>query len=247
MIQVIDRAFDILEFVAHRETGGLSLKEISEHVSLNQATCANILKSLTTRKYLEHIGPKKGFRLGPMATFLIGNFSLRPLLVMAAKDEIDKLSYNLNENCLLGVIHHEKRILVYSTTIDHDLSVKNKPERSVYETASGRLILAYLPEAELQSFIERQSLPIAIVWDGVQTLSALQDELKRIRESGMLITHTASHLVGVAVPIWKNQTVVAALSTYLPESRYSKDMAIKIDIHMKEAAQAISKKLSVTE
>ncbi len=243
MIQVIDRAFDILEYVAHRETDGISLKEISEHLSLNQATCANIIKSLTKRKYLEHIGPKKGFRIGPMSTFLIGNFSLRPLLVMAGKDVIEKLSVDLNENCLLGVIHHDKRILVYSTTIDHELSVRNKPERVVYETASGRLLLAFLTVEELTAFIEKQGLPSKAIWKEAHTQELLLAELKRIRANNIVTTHTQSHLVGVAVPVLKNDKVIAALSTYLPESRYSTAATKNIETKLRQAASEISKRL----
>ncbi len=244
MIQVIDRAFDIMEYVANRETDGISLKEISEHLSLNQATCANIIKSLTIRKYLEHVGPKKGFRLGPMSTFLIGNFSLRPLLVMAGKDTIDNLSRSINENCLLGVIHHEKRILVYSTTIDHELSVRNKPERNIYETASGRLLLAFLAEEELKAFVEKQSLPSEVIWKEAQTIESLQNALSQIRNNKLVITHTPNHAVGVAVPIWKEKIVVASLSTYLPESRYTPTVATNIETKLREAADEISKRLT---
>jgi IclR family KDG regulon transcriptional repressor len=244
MIQVIDRALDILEYVAARESAGISLREISDHLSLNQATCANIIKSLTKRKYLEHIGPKKGFRLGPMATFLIGNFTLRPILVLAARDTIDRLSNDLNENCLLGVIHQDKRILVYSTTIDHDLSVRNKPERSVYDTATGRLLLAFLKEHELTAFIDREGLPSQAIWKEASTKEGLLKELTAIRDKKIVVTQTPTHVVGVAVPVWKNEKAVAALSTYLPESRYSPAAAFRIDAKLRESAAEISKTLN---
>lgn len=246
MIQVIDRAFDILEYVANSEHGGLSLKDISDHVKLNQATCANIIKSLTKRNYIEHIGPKKGFRLGPMATFLIGDFSLRPLLVLAAKDTVDNLSAELNENCLVGVVHHDKRILVYSTAIDHDLSVRNKPERSIYETASGRLLLAFLNDEEQLRYVERQGLPAKNIWQGVETTEALLAELKSMREKKIVITRTSSHVVGVAVPLWKNETVVAALSTYLPESRFTSSAKKNIENKLRSAAEEISNRLTTS-
>lgn len=57
------------------------------------------------------------------------------------------------------------------------------------------------------------------------------------------MTRTASHVVGVAVPVWKNGTVVAALSTYLPESRYTTKTAPNIQRKLKEAAAAISENL----
>lgn len=246
MIQVIDRALDILEFLAQRDSNGASLKEISEKFSLNQATCANIIKSLTIRKYVEHIGPKKGFRLGPMAKFLVGNFSNRAILVMAAKDIVEKLSTELNENCLVGVMHHDKRILVYSTAIDHDLSVKNQPERTIYETASGRLLLAFLSDVEQKAFIEKNGTAPPAVWKEGAGKEKLLNELKAIREKKILITHSASHVVGVAVPIWKVETVIAALSTYLPESRFTSTAKANIEKKIRVAAAEISQRLSKT-
>lgn len=162
---------------------------------------------------------------------------------MAAKETIDKLSDDLNENCLLGVIHHDKRILVYSTTIDHDLSVRNKPERKVYETATGRLLLSYLDSDQLEAFLQREGLPSEDIWREASAWDRLLDELKKIKENEIVVTRTASHVVGVAVPVWKNETVVAALSTYLPESRYTTKTAPNIQRKLKEAAAAISENL----
>lgn len=102
---------------------------------------------------------------------------------MAAKETIDKLSDDLNENCLLGVIHHDKRILVYSTTIDHDLSVRNKPERKVYETATGRLLLSYLDSDQLEAFLQREGLPSEDIWREASARDRLLDELRKIKET----------------------------------------------------------------
>jgi IclR family transcriptional regulator, KDG regulon repressor len=244
MIQVVDRALDILEYLAVHEGRGLSLKEISNHMSLNQGTCANIIKSLATRRYVEHIGPKKGFRLGPMAFFLIGNLSLRPQLIMVAKEIVENLSKDLNENCVLSVINRDKRILLYSTTVDHNLNANNKLERNIYETASGRLLLAYIPLEELNELIASHPLPSKQLWKEAQTKKKILTELKSIRANNIVITRNANHIIGVAVPIFKNQLPIASLSTYLPVSRCPNDVAKNIEIKLRAAAQDISNRLN---
>lgn len=222
MIQVIHRALDILEYIARQEGQAVSLKEVSDHLKLNQATCANIIKTLSNRNYVEHIGPKKGFRLGVMAEFLIGNFSFRSQLLLAAKGEMDKLTQKLNESTILGIIQNDKRVVVYSSNSDHDLNVRSKTERSVYETASGRLILSYYNDEEIMKFIERNGIPPTETWNEIKTKADLIEALKKIKKAGYVLTHSAKHIVGIAVPIKKGENIAASLSIYLPASRFSK-------------------------
>jgi DNA-binding IclR family transcriptional regulator len=60
MVLVVIKTFDILELVALRNGQPISLTEISAELGLNQATAANIIKTMVAKEYLEHIGKKKG-------------------------------------------------------------------------------------------------------------------------------------------------------------------------------------------
>ena len=55
MIQVINRALDILELIAEEPEKQKSLSEISEKLDLNSGTCANIIKTLVSRNYINKI------------------------------------------------------------------------------------------------------------------------------------------------------------------------------------------------
>ena len=56
MIQVIHRAFDILEYLSQDPKREFSLGEIAAYTGLNSGTCANIMKTLVRRNYVEHLG-----------------------------------------------------------------------------------------------------------------------------------------------------------------------------------------------
>ena len=64
MIQVINRALNILEIIAHDHNKEWGLSEIANELELNHGTCANILKTLVQRGYVEQMGLKKGYKLG---------------------------------------------------------------------------------------------------------------------------------------------------------------------------------------
>ncbi len=145
MIQVVRRALDILEYVATRPERACSLTEIAESLKLHQATCANIIKTSADKQYLEHVGRKKGYRLGAMA--------YNQNLILAAKDIMEELTGRLNETSLLGILRNQKRFIVHLVNSDQDLQVRSKTEQNLYETASGRLLLAYLPDKEKDNVI----------------------------------------------------------------------------------------------
>ena len=95
MVLVVVKALDILELVARDAGRAHSLTEIAESLQMNQATCVNILKTLVDKNYLEHLGRKKGYRLGPMAYSLTNNPSYSQDLLLAAKDLMEDLTTNL--------------------------------------------------------------------------------------------------------------------------------------------------------
>ena len=59
MIQVINRALDIIEFIAREPEKPKSLSDIANTLELNAGTCANIIKTLVERNYIEKLEYKK--------------------------------------------------------------------------------------------------------------------------------------------------------------------------------------------
>jgi DNA-binding IclR family transcriptional regulator len=244
MIQVIIRALDILDFVARQGNEPVSLAEIAAAVDINQSTCANIVKTLVARNYLEHPGRKSGYRLGAGAYQLTGNQAYHDYLVPAAKDVMETLSRSLNESCLLGILRNRKRFIVHIVHGDQDLQVRTRTETDIYPTATGRLLMSFLPPKELDSLIQALGLPQPPVWNGIESKEDLLAELRNIRRSEMVLTLSPKHIVGIAVPIRKKEQVVASLSIYLPESRFTPQHRELITLRLREAAATINERLA---
>jgi DNA-binding IclR family transcriptional regulator len=243
MIQVVRRALDILEYVATRPERACSLTEIAESVKLHQATCANIIKTLVDKQYLEHVGRKKGYRLGAMAYHLTGNLTYNQNLILAAKDVMEELTGRLNETSLLGILRNQKRFIVHLVNSDQDLQVRSKTEQNLYETASGRLLLAYLPDKEKDNVISATGLPQPPVWPEASNRETLLHALAEIRAKELAVSLSAKHIVGLAVPIYKAGQVIAGLSVFLPESRFTDRHRTEILESLKAASQKINERL----
>ncbi len=243
MVLVVVKALDILEWVARDSGRAYSLTEIAEGLQMNQATCVNILQTLVSKNYLEHLGRKKGYRLGPMAYNLTNNLSYSENLISAAKEVMENLTAHLNETSILGVIRNQKRFIVHLVNSDQDLQVRSRTERSVYETASGRLLLAYMVPKERDSFIAATGLPSADTWPGGDTPEGIATELTRIRLDELSVTVSKTHIIGLAVPVRKQDQVVASLSVFLPQIRCSATRRKEIIQTLRQAAQQIDQRL----
>lgn len=148
-------------------------------------------------------GQKKGYRLGPMAYNLTNNPSYNQNLVSAAKDVMEELTSQLNETSLLGILRNHKRFILHLVNSDQDLQVRSRSERNVYETASGRVLLAYLTPKEQENFILVNGLPAEDIWQEAASREGLENALSKIKKNELAITYSKTHIIGLAVPIKK--------------------------------------------
>lgn len=247
MVQVLIKAFDILELVAQRNGQSITLTEIADELQLNQATAANINKTLVHKGYLEHIGKKKGYRLGPAAYRLTNEVPYGQDLVNAARELMEKLTTKLNESCLLGVLRNYKRYILHVVNSEQEIQVQMRSERNVYETASGRLLLAYLSEKELERFIQHNGLPDPALWEEASSMEKLHEALDQIKKEALAMTFMGNrHVRGFAVPIVVQDKVVAGLSVFLPEYRCTAARQKEIILALKSSAEQIGNKMMLS-
>ena len=246
MVLVVVKALDILEYIARDAGRAYSLTEIAGGLNMHQATCVNILQTLVEKNYLEHLGRKKGYRLGPMAYDLTNNAAYSQHLITAAKDIMEDLTAQVNETSILGVIRNQKRYIVHLVNSDQDLQVRSRTERSLYETATGRLLLAYLPAKERDSLIATLGLPPALIWPEAHTQAGLETELNQIQADELCVTLSPTHIIGLAVPIRKQKQVIASLSIFLPEIRATDEKKTEVIHALRETSLLIDKRLTLS-
>lgn len=243
MIQVIHRAFDILELVAMDRSREYGLGEIADTLKLNNSTCANIIKTLVNLGYLEQRKKKQGYKLGSKAYYLTGNFLNKRELLKAAVAPIKELRDKLNESCILAIIQDNVRITLHKELCTHELQVVSNGEgKNAYLTATGRIILACLNPAQREQFTQKYGLPNEM-WPEVKNEKDLENELGKIKEKQLAIHFDGAFIVGVGAPIYMNDEIVASIGIYLPEVRFNYNVQEQIFLEISKTARQISKKM----
>lgn len=221
----------------------MSLSEIAAKTGLNAGTCANIIKTLVARNYLEKVGRFEGYRIGRKMYGITGESSKNELLIEASLAQMQALTGKLNENTLLCVLSGDKRIVIKRIQSDNELQANTAKEKKVWDTASGRLLVAMLEEEELHQFIESFGLPTKQEWADAAGMKSFQQSIKLIRKQGYSIQVTKEHILGIAFPVYAKGKVVASLGMYMPESRCNASGIKEIISLIKKSAKIISRSL----
>lgn len=247
MIQVLHRAFDILELLAGQPDAPQPLSWIAQRTQLHPATCANILKTLMKRGYVQQSSRRQGYTLGPMA-WRLGQAAVSPdSLVQAARPVLEHLASCVQETVCLAVLQQNRRIVLLEIEGKQDLQVRGEAVASddVYQTVTGRLLLAYLPPAQLETFLATCGLP-GERWPGIETKEDLQTILAKIRRRGHIVDVPKPQIAAAAFSIHRNESVVAAIGVFLPKLRFKGECKDRLLEQMETAAAEISRQLSET-
>ena len=244
MIQVIHRALDILECVANDKTKPKLLGEIANELNLKPSTCANIVKTLLNRNYLQKSENQKGYEIGKQLLVLSNKNGYQKKLIDASHKELEQLTNSLNENSLIAVLNGDKRIIVNHKLSKQIVQAQTPVEKNAYDSSTGRLLIALKSDTELEAYIEKYGLPSKKVWPGIHTKKDLYEQIHIIRKNGYVLIEDSIQIVGFAAAIIFKGEVVASLSIYMPAFRYNDAIRKKfIDLGL-VAAERIAGKLN---
>ncbi|MDD3726223.1 MAG: IclR family transcriptional regulator C-terminal domain-containing protein [Candidatus Ratteibacteria bacterium] len=246
MIQVIKRAVEVLDFVAESPEEPKGLGEIAKAVQLNLGTCANIIKTLCEYNLLEQVEKKKGYILGPRVYYLARNGPYRKDIVGVIEPYLLDLAYDVKETVLVATLHQGKRFILMQVDGSRNVVI-NKDfffQESIYSTATGRLLLAFMSSAELNGFIKKYGLPGRKVWSEASTKKKLIKVISDIKKKGMAIHITEYDVAGIAFPVRQGGKVIAALGLFLPSFRFrgkhKEDILKKMEETSKKMSEALT-------
>jgi IclR family pca regulon transcriptional regulator len=209
----------IRAFSGHDEH--MTLAEIAKIVDLPRATVRRCLLTLEALGYVEMRG--KFFRLAPQVLTLAQAYLSSSLLPRVALPFLERLSEALGESCSVSVLHGEQVIYVARSTRKRLGSLHRDvgTHLPAYCTSMGRVLLAYLPESELDAYFKHAALKPFTRFT-VTDEKALRDILAEIRrrEFCVIDQELELDLRGIAVPL-RNASgrVVAAMNASTQASR----------------------------
>jgi DNA-binding IclR family transcriptional regulator len=223
-VQSVDRTLDILEALA--EMGEVGVAQLSSHVGLHASTVHRLLSTLISRGYVRQNTETGRYLLGlkllDVARAVRDHLDIR----MEALPILRTLMKKSGETANLGV--RDRRHLVYIEQASSPgrllrMFVQVGGRAHLHSTASGKILLAHLPESELQELLSGYTLyPNAS--RTIVDRSVLLAELDEVRRQGYATDYGEQEegVNCIAGPV-RNHTgrVVAAISISGPWIRIS--------------------------
>lgn len=246
-IQSVSRALRILEVIAV-SGGEANLSKISELAGLNISTCHHLLATLLEAGYVSKLRGKRTYVLGSKILFLSTSCLKQVNLPRRAQRVIEQLNARTKEAVQIAVLQGDDLVTVLRKDTLHAVRVDAGPMGKVdaaHATATGKAILAWLPETELNRLIEKKGLR-SFTRDTITDPKALIEELRLVRRHGYAMDREEFQpsviCIGAAI---RNHdgTVVGSISVSCPAFRASETFIASIREQVIAAAVSLSAEL----
>jgi len=246
LINSIIRASNILRCFS-KEGSHFKISELARQLHLDRSTTYRILLSLEKCGFVEKDEKTGEYSLG-MAAFEIGNTYLRQMdFVLISKPVMVDLAAKIQETVHLAVLSGTEIVYVDKVDSPRTLGVMSKigQRGSLHSTALGKVLMAFLPEAE-SSRIMKQIKLTPFTSNTISSRAKLTDEVKKVRRQGYAFDFRESEegVECIAAPIRDHLgNVIAALSISGPQRKIGTPQEKEFINQVTGAAMLISSKL----
>jgi DNA-binding IclR family transcriptional regulator len=145
----VDRAVAILEILARDGEAGVT--EVARELGVHKSTASRLLAALDRRELVTQDAARGRFRLGVGIVRLAGAASARLDVVQESRPVCRALAQEVGETVNLAILSGRDALYLDQAVGPAALSPHNWAGRRipVHATSDGKVLLAYLPEAEL--------------------------------------------------------------------------------------------------
>jgi DNA-binding IclR family transcriptional regulator len=221
-------AFEIVELL--KEERELTLQQLSDELPYAKSTLHRHLATLADEEYV--LKTDRGYRLS--LRFLDIGIQARGNhdLYSVAKDRVDDLAIETGEKVWCVIEENGMTVPIYGhsgeNTVQSNVSVGGHVPH--HQMAAGKAILAFLPEARVESIVDRRGLP-AVTEHTLTDRESLFRELAEIRERGVAFNREESgpRLHAIGTPILNEDDVaIGAISVSGPARRLQGDLFTEV-------------------
>lgn len=225
----------------------LSVRELAGRLGLPKSTVHRLLVSLAACHLVEQDPETGRYRLG-LRVYELGTLvSVHIDLHEAAVPFLTELRNKTGETVQLSVLDGREVLYLERLESTHTLRlfIQAGYRVSANCSATGKVLLAHLPEGELERLLEGWELP-ARTSASVTDPDALRKELATVRRRGWAenVNESEEGVASVAAPIRDaNGAVIAAVSLVAPTIRLNRSAVRGVAGAVGETAEFISRRL----
>lgn len=211
--RLLERISRLLTYLG--ENPEASLSDIAAAVALSPATTSRQLHALHHLGWVDRRGDRGLWRIGPRLHALMAGAPYRKRLIAAARPELHALSARIQAPVILAGLVRSRRQIIIEARPSGSSKLPLSEQEDLYSTATGRILIAYLPARPRQRLIDRLSLPRPDAWSGIATRRELQNAFAQIRRQAWeRFERRSDSIMGEAVPLADGEGGTAALGTW---------------------------------
>lgn len=224
MIQVMNKAFRILEHISKEPERAHPLNELAELINASPAACSHLVKTLVSNAYLEQSEKRQGYKLGAMAYYLSRNGAYRQDLVNIIEPSLKELTGSTGETSSFSQLHNSKKHVLCTCKSANPIQLDDTLLYldPIYQTATGRVLMAHSGRREQDLIIADHGLPGA-AWDKISETQAFYKKLEALKNEDICIVEPQKDIVFMAVPIYMKDKIFGALALSIPSYRLTAD------------------------
>jgi len=248
-IASVDNALRLLKLF--RGEPRVRLSDASEHLGVAHSTAHRLMAMLAYHGFVRQEPVSRAYVAGP-ALVEIGLAAVRQLDIRRhARPVLESLAGSLGETVHLAVLEGSNVRYLDAVESSRALRVASRTGSALAAncTASGKALLADLPDQEVSALFAGQKSLTALSARSITTRSGLLAELRVVRPRGCAINLEESEegVASVAVPVPGPRNVpVAALVVSAPVSRMTDETARAIGERLRDEATRLAALLRAT-
>jgi IclR family acetate operon transcriptional repressor len=250
-VQSVARALTLLEIIA--DLGGeAALTQIAAKARLNVSTCHHLLSTLVAKGYVARVPDRRSYALGARLIYL-SHVCLRHVdLPRRAQPFVEKVSAETGETVHLAVLQADNVFKLLISEARHavrvDTGTMGKSD-AVHATATGKAILAWLPEDDIRRIVSTQGMK-RLTDRTITDPDALINELHAVRRDGVAMDREEflPGVICVAAAIRdRDGTVVGSIGASIPAMRADDEHVTLAKEQVVAAARGLSAELGEPE
>jgi DNA-binding IclR family transcriptional regulator len=246
-IRAVERALDVLQCFSSR-TPELTMTQIADQIGIHKSTVHRLLGTLERRKFVERDPGTGAYHLGirllQMAYLTLEHNDLRRVTTPFLRRLLDRYQESvdfsvLDQTDVVFVNHFDgpQRVKVAATT---------GQRLPAFATASGKAILAYLPEDTVKRLLS-QGMP-RYTEKTPQTPEAVLEDLRQIKEQGLAysVQEFEDGINAVAAPILDEaDRPFASVAVVGPAFRLTEQRMLEIGPEVLAIAREMAEELTI--
>lgn len=223
------RLLDVLSGLA-MYPAGVGLTELASSVALSPSTVRRLLRVLVDRGFAEQDDATRTYRLGP-ATRMLGGRQLDHEVLREMSGEIlQALRSASTETVFCSIRDGLEVVYVECLAAIHPVKMYGEPgtRLPLHATSQGKAIMAFLPSFMVDRLIRQMTFEVFTA-NTIRDASALQDQLRQVRERGFAVNlqEREPGVVSVAAPVLDpSGQAVAAICIGAPAMRITEEVLV---------------------